>query len=116
MPETTQFAHTIDLLRKVERIKGEIRRKQAAADKLLDKLTGSLKIRAIWPEAFKDGQTCSTGGIGKPRKSHKVGDWHHMKSAYLKRADGEIFIITEEQFNAIRAPGATKPPTRRKNP
>ena len=78
----------------------ELEAKHKRSAELSAELGRSLEIQAIWPDAFKGGQTCSVGGRGSydgRAKDRVIDQW-------LQRADGERFPITLEQFKHLRRP------------
>lgn len=67
---------------------------QAEAARLSRKLTGSLAVQAVWPDAFKDGQKCT-------RCVHYLGP--KVARRFLRRSDGAEFDLTPEQYETLRA-------------
>lgn len=70
------------------------------AANLAEKLSGSLRAQAVWPQAFDNGNSCTL-------MCHTV--WPHAKPknitrAYLKRSDGVEFPITTEQYLGLVTP------------
>jgi hypothetical protein len=94
---------------------GELLDKQK---ELFEMLPRSIRIAQIWPEAFKDGMTCSPILIGVnypdghllyrsideiyPKPYERVRE---ITRTYLKRKDGEEYDISTEDFFSIITAG-----------
>lgn len=89
-------------------------------DKLLEEqnelfaaLPRAIRIAQLWPDAFKDGLTCSPQIVGvsyprtwcrKPKYPKPYHDLQEITRTYLKRKDGvEHDISTEDFFSIISA-------------
>ncbi len=82
--------------------------------KMFAALPRAIRIAQIWPNAFKDGLTCSPRIVGVsyphsgPRKPKYPKPYQDLKSitrTYLKRKDGVEHDITNEEFFSIITAG-----------
>lgn len=78
---------------------GNIKAKQKQAAALADSLVKSLKVKAIWSEAFDKGQTCTLKTVAsmKPYPSRD----YEVKRAYLVRSDNVEREITLQQYETL---------------
>lgn len=81
-------------------ISTKLEKAHAKSADLAAQLVVSFGIKAIWPDAFKGGQTCSLCAVKgmKPYPSREQG----IARAWLKRADGVKFDITVKQYEELR--------------
>lgn len=73
-----------------------IQDKQTKTHRLTSTLDKSIKIEQLWPEAFKNGCTCSpvaVFGMAPYPYTRKI-----IKRAYLKRSDGVCKDITVQEY------------------
>ncbi len=83
-----------------------IARKEARAAELARELAGSLRVRAVWPDAFANGCSvtlCATE-VMRTMQQYRADvkrnpDAHPpLKRAFFRRSDGVEFDITSDQF------------------
>jgi hypothetical protein len=79
---------------KIRDLSRRIDEKQQEGARLARALRSSLAVQQVWPEAFKDGQSCT-------RCTYMKGD--KVSRRFLRRADGVEFELTREQYEALRA-------------
>jgi len=88
-------------IQEIDRLVGEIGKKQKTRDKLLHQLTNSLFIKSIWPNAFKDGSSCKV--VAPLQTGHNWQQFERGKleidGAFIVRMDdNERFYLTPQQF------------------
>ena len=91
----------LDLARKLSALEEEKAR-------LSKELTASLMIQEVWPDAFKEGNSCklcareTVRTMQQAEKDHKVGKVPELQRCYLKRSDGVEFELNAETYWTLR--------------
>ncbi len=81
-----------------EKLGAKISEKVARLNELSSKLNRTLAIIAVWPDAFKDEQSCVLKYTTKFQSSTKLGNGERIYSAFLLRDDGASYVLTREQL------------------
>lgn len=94
----------METLKEIDRLLNQITEKTKARDKLLNELRQSLEIKAIWPEAFLNGSSCT---LRPPTMTAQEWDQFEKGRSEVKGAvivrihDKQEFTLTPVQFRAL---------------
>ena len=98
----------MDKLKEAIEISKKIQEKEKESYELLKKLKSSLVVQGIWPEAFENGQKCSTlikrdtiSPTQYRREGRKRIPIEPKRYGYLKREDGKTRSLSDQELNAI---------------
>ena len=93
---------------KVAELAAEIARKESECARLARELANSLRVQAVWPDAFKGGHSCTLCARMTQRDADRVdilkrrGKRPELKRAFLRRGDGVEHDIDAATYWELR--------------